>query len=406
MFYIFKDNVFLIDGHVKSCIYDLNQSKLYHINNTLAEKLKQAINGLITTNSTDDELKKAFNYLLNKDILLLSDKPETNNFQDIYYTRNNCHFAWIEITEKCNLKCRHCYNESDEQKKISLTISDFKFVIDNLLKLGIKKIQIIGGEPFIIGQKLKEMIDYTTGKFEVVEIFTNGTLITKEWLNYLKQSGLKIALSVYSYDCIIHDKVTNCKGSWEKTNQTIEMLNEYNIPYRVCNVLMRDIELGKPTTKLYTLSEKKDIVRMSGRADFSLLSDELIKKKLITKRTFSHPLNKNFVCMSACEHNCFSSKIYISARLDVYPCVMERRIKHCKINKTDGITLKDSIRKMNKDYIKECCLCEYRYTCFDCRPNSLSSDLYEKPWYCTYKPLLGTWENEDEFIRKLKDKWS
>ena len=50
---------------------------------------------------------------------------------------------------------------------------------------------------------------------------------------------------------------------------------------------------------------------MSGRGNLHLLNDELIKKKLITKETFSGPLNTAMVkrCMS--QHNCFGSKIYI-----------------------------------------------------------------------------------------------
>ena len=204
----------------------------------------------------------------------------------------------------------------------------------------------------------------------------------------------------------MHDKVTGCNGSWEKTNNTISKLRNSNIDYRVCNVLMKDIVLGEPQNDLYRLSTEKDVVRMSGRANFALLSDELISKKLITKKSFQNAINKNLCSLLIEGHNCFMSKIYISANLEVFPCVMERRFKHCIINKKDGIKLDDSIRYFSKDNVKECRNCEYRYTCFDCRPNSLSGDIQEKPWYCTYDPLTGEWSEEKRFISELKSRWS
>ena len=169
---------------------------------------------------------------------------------------------------------------------------------------------------------------------------------------------------------------------------------------------MKGIEIGEKTTDLYEISKDRDVVRMSGRANFSLLSDSLIKKQLITKKTFKKPIRKNFSARLASGHNCFRNKIYISADMTIYPCVMERRFKHGVVSPNAGIKLMDSIRNLNKNRIEECRLCEYRYACFDCRPNSLSENVLEKPWYCTYSPRLGEWEDEDSFIAELKTKWT
>ncbi len=72
---------------------------------------------------------------------------------------------------------------------------------------------------------------------------------------------------------------------------------------------------------------------------------------------------------------------------------MERRIKHgnLKNNRLADIIKRD-ILFLNKDVVKECKKCEFRYTCKDCRPDSLNSDVYSKPWYCTYNPNIGKWE--------------
>ena len=310
--------------------------------------------------------------------------------------------AWIEITTQCNMKCLHCYNESDIHCSQFMAQEEYQLVVDNLVSLQVPHIQLIGGEPFVDRTALKQMLDYVDGKFESVEVFTNGTLVTDDWFPYLAEHDIHVALSVYSYKPEIHDFVTKNEGSWNRTNRTIAKLKEYGIKYRVCNVLMKGIELGVPNTDLYELSKDNDIVRMSGRASFSLLTDELIRKRLITQERFFRPINKKFSALMVSGHNCFSSKLYIAANLDVFPCVMERRIKHCNIKETGKIEFQNHIRRLGKDCIKGCKCCEYRYACFDCRPNSLSEDTLEKPWYCTYDPETATWQEQEEFIKSLK----
>ncbi len=405
MFYVLSKNVYLVKGNTRGCIYDFNSSKLYSLNKELSDKVDLANQKGICVDLLDADLQSIFNELVSNGILTLSETAVTRHIEEIKLPDMKFTFAWIEVTNQCNLRCRHCYNESDIRCNDFMTLDNYKIVIDNLLSLGVKKVQLIGGEPFFDKPLLKDMLDYTVGKFPLIEIFTNGTLMSTEWFKYLSKNDIHVALSVYSYDENMHDAVTGCKGSFAKTNNTIKELKRLGITYRVCNVLMKDIDLGNRSTNLYELSPDKDVVRMSGRASFSLLSEELIRKKLITKKSFQAPISRYFAARLLSGHNCFNNRLYITANMDVFPCVMERRMKHCRIDKNHGINLDENIRLLNKDKVDECCLCEFRYACFDCRPNSLSGNLLEKPWYCTYDPLSGEWENEDEFVAKLREKW-
>ncbi len=403
MYYSLNENVYIVDGKAKGCIYDLNESKLFSVNKALAEKLVEINKNGISVDKIDGELKDIIKQFVEKGLMRISQTHSQNRIEDIIDEDTGCKFAWIEITNKCNLKCIHCYNESDVQCDNIMGITDFYRVVDYLVNIGVSKIQITGGEPFLNKDILKQMLNYVIGKFSFIEIFTNGTLITDEWFEYLLKNDIHIALSVYSYNSQMHDSVTRIQGAHNKTYKTIEKLKKFDIPYRVCNVLMNGIELGEKNSDLYTLSEDKDVVRVTGRADFKLLNDELIKKRLITKETFQAPITKSFCKRLVSGHNCFNDKIYVAANLDVFPCVMERRIKHGTFTQND-FRLNNDIRKFTKDKIKECSECEYRYACFDCRPNSLSKELSEKPWYCTYNPLTGNWEDIDEFILNLKGK--
>jgi len=402
MYYALKKDVFLVRGKAKGCVYDLHNSKLYSVNSALFHKLDEINRGLIVEGNIKDEmLLNTIRELEHLGILELSEQISNNDILSIAKKELNVRFAWIEITGKCNLRCIHCYNDSEPRTCNEMSVSDYKMVVDKLIDLGIKQIQIIGGEPFINAVKLKELLDYSIGKFDFIEIFTNGTLIPDTFYQYLALNGIHIALSVYSYIPEMHNKVTGNKESYGLTNRTIELLKKNNIPYRVCNVLMRDIELGEKNTGLYTLRRDKDIVRMSGRANIQLLSDELLEKKIITKSSFNKPLSYAVCQRNVSGHNCFGERIYVSSDLTVYPCVMERRFSHCQICNHHSLCLNSSIVHMTKDQIKGCADCEFRYACFDCRSDALSTDIYDKPWYCTYNPELGEWEPPTDFIRRI-----
>lgn len=399
MWYIEK-NVYLVEGKVNAAFYDLNSGELYQISKEAKELIRRAVYN--NDNLTDLEIQY-LNELVELKIL-------TNNYVEYHNItelagKSNIDFVWIEVTNMCNLKCIHCYDDALCSDGKIMQINDFKHIVDELEKNDIRKIQLIGGEPFILGEHLLTYLDYCIGKFDYIEVFTNGTLIKDKWYQYLYENDIRIALSVYSYDEDVHNYVTQNAISWRKTNSMIKKLKEYGISYRVKNVLMKNVDIGTKNTDLYELSHKKDIVRLTGRAKLNLISDELLKRKLITENNLVYKINKELIRKCLNGHNCFARRAYFSVDLDVYPCVMERRLVHGNISKTDLSTiLKNEILKFNKDVINECKECEFRYCCFDCRPDSNGKNIYDKPWYCTYLPLQGKWnDNIIEFISRLQD---
>jgi len=397
--YFFSEDVFMAEGYKFSCIYDLKTNKLYHINKALTLFLKRLFFKEVNFLSTEET--EIISELL--ELNILCDKAPDKN-TPIEINSKKITFSWIEITDKCNLKCKHCYENSGINAQKEMSVENFLRVISQLKSIGVRKVQIIGGEPFVLKDKLKLMLDAALPIFDQIEVYTNGTLIDKEWIDYFKNTNIKIALSVYSYIPEQHDKVTGAIGSHVLTNKTIRMLYENSIPYRVCNVLMDGVNLGEKNTDLYKLDPNKDIVRLSGRADFKLLNRDLIKQKLIVESDFKSKLNVSLVKKLKNGHTCFSNKVYISSDLNVYPCVMERRLCHGNILKNNLIDILDEkIRCLTKDNINVCKDCEYRYTCFDCRPNSICNDIYAKPWYCTYDPYSGIWADPDIFIDELID---
>jgi MoaA/NifB/PqqE/SkfB family radical SAM enzyme len=56
----------------------------------------------------------------------------------------------LELTEICNVKCRHCYNfwRDESIGTVSITEEKFDLIIDRLLDAGVFYVILTGGEPF------------------------------------------------------------------------------------------------------------------------------------------------------------------------------------------------------------------------------------------------------------------
>lgn len=394
-----NDDVFIVSGPVKHAVYNLATGRLYNINDQVLDVLQRLRdakeNGKIPQLTEKEKLIQSF-----LEIERIYPPAVWQDSQPCAIDGDGIDFAWLEITDSCNLKCRHCYEEAKygSTGKI-MTWEDYLHVIAQLKANGIKMIQFIGGEP-MMHPELKKMITYARPDFEYIEVFTNATLINEEWVSFFKENKVNVAASVYSYDAAEHDKVTGVKGSHEKTTGALTLLKAAEVPFRTATVCMDGICVGERGSEVYNLEGKQDPARLTGRANLRLMNKELIERKMITQRSYlGRYLHKESVLNALQRHNCFGSKLYITADLNVYPCVMERRFCHGNLR---GGTLQEliqqEIQELTKDKIEACCDCEYRYACHDCRPDSMSQGKYAKPWFCAYDPHTGEWDG------KLADK--
>lgn len=83
----------------------------------------------------------------------------------------------LEITGKCNLLCKYCYNSQfncEEQFDAEMSTSDIKRLIDEAKEMGCKRFTFSGGEPFARKDFL-EIVEYC-GESKV-DILTNSKLI-------------------------------------------------------------------------------------------------------------------------------------------------------------------------------------------------------------------------------------
>lgn len=90
-------------------------------------------------------------------------------------------YVRLAVTDRCNLRCNYCMPESGitfEKNNSLLSIDEMKKLSDILASLGVDKIRITGGEPFV-RKGLMDLLAYMTAidAFKEISITTNATLI-------------------------------------------------------------------------------------------------------------------------------------------------------------------------------------------------------------------------------------
>jgi Fe-coproporphyrin III synthase len=126
------------------------------------------------------------------------------------------------MTRRCNLKCVHCYAQSEDiDYDNELTREQSLAMIDDLADFGVPVLLFSGGEP-LVHPRLIEYAQYAVSKGMRAVISTNGTLITEEKAKALKAIGLSyVGISLDGLE-ETHDKFRGVKGSYKKAMRAIE----------------------------------------------------------------------------------------------------------------------------------------------------------------------------------------
>lgn len=151
-------------------------------------------------------------------------------------------FLWLELTNRCNLRCVHCYAESGPETGTSdlLAFDDYVRVLDEAHRLGCRRVQFIGGEP-TLNRNLERLILHASGSgFEFIEVFTNLTRLSESLLTMFVKKKIHIATSVYSNDSNVHDSITGKSGSFFATTRNIDRVLKAGLTLRLAFIEMTE----------------------------------------------------------------------------------------------------------------------------------------------------------------------
>lgn len=313
-------------------------------------------------------------------------------------------FGWIEVTQKCNLRCVHCYEGTRHEAEGELTREDWRRVLLELKNEGCFRVQFIGGEP-CCNKDLENLVRYACElSFGQIEIFTNATFFSDELTNLCRENKIHVRVSLYGDRAQIHETITGVRGSFQKTVDTVRRLRESGIKVSIAVVLMKE-NINERENIIAFLNDLKiddykfDVIRKvaGGIQNRHLVSrKEEVKYACRTEPVFR--AEKEWFARAMGENTCWAGKLAVSSDGSVYPCVFERNLSLGNVRKQNlhEIVCGETAlryRKLHFGLIEKCCGCEFRFACSDCRPlaSAESGNLFAKNPRCLYDPSTGIW---------------
>ena len=148
----------------------------------------------------------------------------TKTLNNRYYSKFPITINW-NITKRCNLRCKHCFNSEFNQEPDLQTIRQY---IDYFDLKKVASIALTGGEPFV-RDDIFEIIDMINKKNINMSIASNGTLITETHAKHLRNANVRyVQISLDSYCESNNDEIRGC-GAFLKTLSGITLLVNNNI---------------------------------------------------------------------------------------------------------------------------------------------------------------------------------
>lgn len=189
-------------------------------------------------------------------------------------TSRSIEFLWLELTNRCNLKCTHCYADSGPhvQDDNPLSTDEYRALLRDAFELGCRQVQFIGGEP-TLRRDLPLLLEEAHGVgFELIEVFTNLVKLSDEMLAAFVKFDVSVATSFYAADAERHDRITLRPHSYASTIANIRRVLEHALPLRigVIDVDRDEPQVDRATAFLKSLGVTNigtDRLRSFGRAE-------------------------------------------------------------------------------------------------------------------------------------------
>lgn len=276
------------------------------------------------------------------------------------YKLGNLRTVALDVTDKCNMSCSHCYAETFMRKK-PVDLDSLGRAFDELRGMGCYHYVLQGGEPIADPERLEAVVSQIGAEDHYLNLISNGWQMTRETLSWLV--GLGIDKVTFSLDSSIEDAhdANRRKGSYARVLNAIDHAREMGLLVGVSTVVARS-GVGSPGfVGLLNMARAKQIRldvqiampvgKWDGRMD--VLASEADISGLLRLRRESPRLPNGQVLLNRDVYNyggldhCPAGSEFMAIAVDgsVLPCNF---VQHSLGNVSTG-----SIRKMRSDLIKQ-----------------------------------------------------
>ena len=217
-------------------VYDISEDEMYELDAEAFEFIikcdgKTPFSQIIMDACEDSQ--EGIEYLLNEGIILMEEDTKPRNIKASQSPAPSLRYLLLNITNRCNLACRHCYIGEAGQEEMQPDV--FEKTISQFEDMGGLKLMISGGEP-LLHSKFRELMDILQSYKLRTVILSNGTLIDDVTAGTLSQYVNEVQVSIDGTQS--HDLLRG-KGSYEKAMAGISALKNAGIPISIATMVHR-----------------------------------------------------------------------------------------------------------------------------------------------------------------------
>ncbi|CUO40565.1 radical SAM protein [Clostridium disporicum] len=262
-----------------------------------------------------------------------------------------------DITDKCNLNCKHCCVGGGKNNNKELTTNEVYDLINIFKMQGLKYIQFLGGEPFLKDNFL-DILKYCNDSCIGIVITTNGTLINEETIKYINENIYVPIYIAFSLDGATKDTNNKIRGNnvFESCITNMELIHKNrkeNLKFGINSTLTK---INKKDIVKYFLLWKKYSIDFINFSFFYELGNGINNKKMfsLTEKEKEALIDEIFKRFS--ENNCsFDLDVPIDINkynrlIDKYKC----NLKYRSYNKSSCMILNNGVRIDSEGWVYSC----------------------------------------------------
>lgn len=337
------------------------------------------------------------------------------NIPNVQFHLKSPVYTFLEVTQNCNLTCKHCYNQSGSPRDNELSTGELVHLLDELAKMEVFCVFFTGGEP-LMRNDIADLLSYAGSLGFEVGLITNGTLITEKLLEKIPHNTV-IGISLdgienhskmrggVSFDDMVKKFMLVKKANMffsllttiTKDNiDELEGIFKWSLENEVVFSLQDCLPVGRAHSNMNLLLDTSDFAKVTR---IIIIEEEVEELLVDAYRNKNLPLSAidNFFDftfrMESATKMCKGGRsvAYITSAGDVYPCsncaatglYPAGNIRRSTFDYTWNNSFRD-MRSIKWEHFKMCSNCDVaRFDCFcQFRCPALSKSLHDELFIC------------------------
>lgn len=207
--------------------YDEIISALVHKYGDSYEEIEDKVRGFI------DCLTSLYGFEVQK-----QSQPQLHEIKIYKYNNIYPTVASIELTDKCNARCLHCYGNFAPENINELPLESAFFILESLHEIGIKIIEITGGEPSIYPYTAEIINKAFQIGIPTIMFLSNGIYLSHHLMDTIIQykDNMFVQIDLHSLKDSYYDWFTQTKGNLSRVKKNIDYLIKNGVRVRICSI--------------------------------------------------------------------------------------------------------------------------------------------------------------------------